>query len=151
MKYSSCCFTGHRELDGSLDEDLLKRVIVDLIKQGTQDFYFGMARGFDLIALQIAVQLKNIYPNIRLHACMGYEDQLDHFNAHTRQEYLALLPYCEDTTSITTYYDKTCMLRRDRYMVDRSQVVICYLRKKSGGTYYTVQYAKSKSIPVIEL
>lgn len=43
------------------------------------------------------------------------------------------------------------MFVRDRFMVDNCDVLVTYQRRKSGGTSYTVNYAKSKGINLIEL
>ena len=43
------------------------------------------------------------------------------------------------------------MLKRDRYMVDNSDIVVAYLTKSSGGTYYTVKYANEKGVKVVNL
>ena len=37
-----------------------------------------------------------------------------------------------------TYYTKWCMMKRNEYMVDRSDVMIAYLNADKGGTFYTV-------------
>jgi predicted Rossmann fold nucleotide-binding protein DprA/Smf involved in DNA uptake len=41
------------------------------------------------------------------------------------------------------------MFARDRYIVDKSDVLLCYLRKKSGGTYYTYKYAEELEKEII--
>ena len=43
------------------------------------------------------------------------------------------------------------MHERNRYLVDNSGLCLCYLVKRGGGTYYTVQYAKKQGLPVINL
>ena len=48
-------------------------------------------------------------------------------------------------------YSRGCMFKRNRYMVDRSGVCVCYLTKESGGTAYTVKYAKSQYLIIISL
>ena len=48
-------------------------------------------------------------------------------------------------------YHRGCMHVRNRYMVDRSDVCICYLRTMTGGTAYTVGYAESRGLEIIRL
>jgi len=43
------------------------------------------------------------------------------------------------------------MLRRDRYMVEHSEVCICYMTRNTGGTSYTVAQALKKGIEVVNL
>ena len=46
-------------------------------------------------------------------------------------------------------YIRDCMFKRNRHLVDNSSLCICYLTKNTGGTAYTVRYAKSKGKTVI--
>ena len=43
------------------------------------------------------------------------------------------------------------MHRRNRHLVDNSGVCVCYLTKNSGGTAYTVNYAKKQGINVFNI
>ena len=43
------------------------------------------------------------------------------------------------------------MHKRNRHLVDNSSVCVCYLAKDSGGTDYTVGYARLKGLKVINL
>ena len=43
------------------------------------------------------------------------------------------------------------MMVRNRYMVDRSSLCLCYLRKASGGTKSTVDYAKKAGLQLLNL
>ena len=48
-------------------------------------------------------------------------------------------------------YSAGCMHKRNRHLVDNSSVCVCYLTKGSGGTDYTVGYARLKGLEVINL
>ena len=48
-------------------------------------------------------------------------------------------------------YVAGCMYKRDRYLVENSDVLVCFLRRNSGGTYYTVNYARKMNKKIIEL
>ena len=48
-------------------------------------------------------------------------------------------------------YDRWCMCRRDRYMVDRSAAVLAVFDGTPGGTQYTLNYAMDKKLEVILL
>ena len=49
------------------------------------------------------------------------------------------------------HYDKGCMLRRNRYMVDRSSRLIAVYDGLLGGTMYTVSYAMKQGLKVVLL
>lgn len=152
MEYTikKCAFTGHREVGTELDEKLLKRVVERLVKRGTQTFYCGMARGFDLIAADCVLSLKRKY-DVKLVACVPYEGQGDSFYGKEKERYARVLSACDEVNVLSPRYYNGCMQARDRYMVDHCDGVVCFLRENRGGTYYTVNYAKKKNLPVIEV
>lgn len=43
------------------------------------------------------------------------------------------------------------MHRRNRHLVDNSGVCVCYLTRNSGGTAYTVNYAKKQGVNVFNI
>ena len=48
-------------------------------------------------------------------------------------------------------YTRGCMHKRNRHLVNYSGVCVCYLTKDSGGTAYTVQYAKGEGLEIINI
>ena len=48
-------------------------------------------------------------------------------------------------------YSRGCYYKRDRQLVDASSICICYQYKNSGGTAYTVKYAKEHNITIINI
>ena len=44
-----------------------------------------------------------------------------------------------------------CYHERNRYMVDNSSKLICYYDGSGGGTGYTVEYVKKRSIQIVNL
>lgn len=146
----SCTFTGHRVLR-DLDFALLDRVIENLIKNGCKRFFCGMAKGFDLTAAESVLALKNSYAGIELVACVPCEGQSENFSATDKARYGRIIEGCAEVITLSEDYYRGCMHFRDRFMVENSDVVLCFLRRKSGGTYYTVNYAKKLGKKIIEL
>ena len=51
---------------------------------------------------------------------------------------------------ISKQYEKECMLKRNRFMVDNSNfVTAAWDGRKRGGTYYTLNYAKKLNKQII--
>jgi len=146
----SCAFSGHRRELEEFDAELLERVIKNLILSGVDEFYCGMAMGFDLVAAESVLALKRKYP-VKLVACIPCEGQSDAYSEHDKIRYNRILNGCDEQIFINTRYFNGCMQARDRFMVDNSSVLVCFLRKDDGGTYYTVSYAKKKSLKIIEI
>ncbi len=149
--YKVCAFSGHRNLNAyPLDYSLLDRVTENLIKSGTEKFLCGMALGFDFAAAECVINLKKMY-KINLTACIPCADQSAVYSRTGRLRYENILDCCDEVITLSESYTSGCMHGRNRFMVDNSDVLICFLRKKSGGTFYTFNYAKKSGKTVIEL
>lgn len=148
--YTNCAFTGHRVLDSRFDINLLERVILNLIKSGARNFYCGMATGFDMNAAEIIVRYKKEY-GLYLCACIPCEGQSKYYSATDKGRYENILCACDEKIVLFPDYVEGCMQMRDRLLVDKCDVLVCYLRRKRGGTYYTVNYAKKQNKKIIEL
>ena len=146
-----CAFTGHRNLSGyDFDELLLERVVLNLVKNGVTRFLCGMAVGFDLKAAQIVLALKERY-NVELVACLPCTNQSERFSARDKLIYAQVLERCDEVVILENEYKSGCMFKRDRYLVDNSDILVCFLRKNRGGTYYTVNYARKSNKKIIEI
>ena len=151
-----CCFTGHRpeQLPWMKDEEndrckKLKSVLADVIKasidDGYTDFYVGMARGVDTFAAEILIEIMKENKNIHFHAALPCPEQNMNWAANEKERFEKILSLATTRTVISPMYTDTCMLTRNRFMVDNSQRVIAvwngFFR---GGTAYTVRYAKKE-------
>ncbi len=151
-----CCFTGHRpenlpwksnEKDARCQK--LKSVLFSLIEEaingGYTDFYCGMARGIDTYAAEAVIELSAKYPSVKLHAVLPCPDQSEKWSAIDRERYEKLLEKTSSQTLISPFYTNTCMLTRNRYMVDNSERLIAVWNGNfRGGTAYTARYAKAE-------
>ena len=58
---------------------------------------------------------------------------------------------CDFETLVSAKYTPHCMLRRDRYMVDHASLLIAAFDGTPGGTQYTMQYAMSRGLAMVDL
>lgn len=66
--------------------------------------------------------------------------------------YSALLERADEKNYISGRNVADTMLKRNRYMVDKSDIVIAVFNGiEKGGTWYTIKYAKKKKIELIDL
>lgn len=142
-----CALTGHRNLSPAFDENILYDTLEALIGEGYDCFLCGMAKGFDLTALECLRNLKQKY-RLTIEACIPYEGQETAFSYDERKKYRELLDWCDHKTILYREYRNGCYLARDRYMVDCADIVLAYCKRETGGTAYTVDYANRKGIPV---
>lgn len=150
MQRDTCCFTGHRELDGN--EAFLwketQKAVAALYDEGIRTFLSGGAQGFDLLAARAVLALKKSHPDARLVMILPCQNQAKSWSAAARREHESVLQQADKVTILAPHYYNGCMQVRNRRLVDDAQVVVAYLKKNAGGTYYTVQYANGKGLPV---
>ena len=157
----TCCFTGHRPkgLPWGTNENLeeaivfkqnLENEIIKAIQKGIDTFITGMAQGVDLIAGEIIIKLKKKY-TLNLVAAIPCKEQTLNWSFKDIQRYENILKSCDKVVYVSQSYNKDCMLKRNRYMVDNSNLLIACWNGKPSGTSYTINYAKKKNIEVVIL
>ncbi len=154
MRNHAACFTGHRKIPFMQIHTIkknLKKVIVSLIKQGYCFFGVGGALGFDTIAAQTILDLKQDHPQIKLILVLPCPSQADHWREKDKTIYEEVKAKADKVVYIAQEYTRGCMFARNRHLVDNSSVCICYLTERSGGTAYTVEYALKKGLKTINL
>ena len=67
------------------------------------------------------------------------------------QEYDRIIALADEVICLSERYYKGCMYARNRFMVDNSNYCICYMTETTGGTAYTVGYAKQQGLHVINI
>lgn len=142
-KAENVAFSGHRDILKYPDFSPVKlyEAVETCIKNGATRFYCGMARGFDLLAGECVVTLQKIYPRVKLIAYIPHEKQYLSMNDEEVARYTALIRRCDPVLSKTFFesYVKWCMTYRNDRLVEKADVLIAFLREKSGGTAYTVK------------
>lgn len=150
----SCCFTGHRNLSSDTRKQILPVLtekIEQLISEGVAVFINGGALGFDTLAALTVLGLKNKYPNIKLKIYAPHKEQSSRWSDDNKKIYNYILSRADEVKFISEFMHSDCMQVRNRRMVDDSDCVIAYLRKTSGGSYYTVKYALMEDKKVYQI
>ena len=127
----------------------LKIILIDLIETGYQYFGAGGALGFDTLAAQTILELKADYPHIKLILVLPCLSQADGWSSHDQDIYEHIKTAADKVVYTSREYSKGCMHKRNRHLVDNSSICVCYLTENTGGTAYTVEYAKRMNLPVI--
>lgn len=152
--FFSVCFSGHRKLENfNAVYMATELIIIKLIEQGANVFYNGFALGFDLLAAKIIINLKIIYPNIKLIAILPCppEFQTKKWNEYSKLNYNNALNKADDIIVLSEKYYNGCMQVRNKYLVENSNYCICYLTQSTGGTAFTVKYAVKNSLNIINI
>ena len=147
----TCCFTGHRVLpEGQRQaiETALCAEIDALTAQGFTDFVAGGALGFDTLAALCVVRKRALLGHerpIRLHLILPGPEQADRWDESDRLLYRRILAAADTSRYVSPRYTSSCMLERNRAMVDVSSVLVAYLTRDTGGSAYTVRYAREQA------
>lgn len=161
-KRISCSFTGHRILSPAEKQRLLpqlKSTILYLISQGVREFHCGGAMGFDTLAASVVFDVSREHEGIRLILEIPYEKQAEKWSDDDKRFYDFLKNKAHEI-NIHGNNPKNreeavkLLLARNRIMIDKSYYCVCYLKDetaKSGGTAYTVNYARLHDLQIINL
>lgn len=150
----TCCFTGHRTIPECEYQKIQKHLdtkLRQLIYQGVRYFGAGGALGFDTTAVLTVLKLKHEFPHLRLILVLPCKEQTKGWNEKDIKIYNQIRDEADKVVYVSEHYHRSCMHVRNRHLVDNSSVCICYLTKKSGGTAYTVDYARRKELTIINL
>lgn len=123
----------------------LKNKIEECIGDGYDTFLCGMADGFDTMAAQIVIELKEKY-DIKLICVIPYDDGRNHDELYNN-----ILKNSDDKIVISDKFSYNSYYIRNEYMVDNCDRLICYYDGRYGGTEYTVDYANKKGIEVFNI
>lgn len=152
LKQRTVCFTGHRKIPPEQQQKVVRRLrntIVELIDIGYKYFGSGGALGFDTLAAQTVLSLKTDYPEIKLILVLPCLSQADKWSQNDQKVYEEIKGQADKIVYTSREYTRGCMHKRNRHLVDNSSVCVCYLLETTGGTAYTVEYARSKKVRVI--
>ena len=158
----TCCFTGHRpeKLPWGSDETdprcaALKEKLRDAVEaaygEGMRHFICGMARGCDLYFAEAVLALREARGDVSLEAAVPCPTQADSWPEEDRARWRRLLEACDLETMVQDHYTPGCMLRRNRYMVDHSALLIAVYDGAGGGTRRTLEYALRQGVPFVDI
>ncbi len=133
-------FCGHREIEHYLKvKSLLYLYTENLIRNGATTFLIGSYGDFDLLAAETIHNLKNKYPHIKSINIIPYTNKKTNKDLFDECYY----PISENTNP------KYSIIKANEYMVNKSDVLIAYIKKDTGGAYKTYCYAKRKNKKII--
>ena len=150
----SCCFTGHRKIpedERSTVHKRLHQMVKALLNREIATFYCGGALGFDTLVAQAVLKARRFHPQVKLILALPCRDQAEQWREADRLLYKSIKRRADEVVYLSERYTRGCMFERNRYMVDHSDICVCYCLSGQGGTAYTVKYARRRGIPVINL
>ena len=133
-------FCGHRHTQDTPElRAWLTSNVEKLIAEGADTFYLGGYGDFDHIAASVVWTLKQKYPQIEAVLVLAYLGRAVNGERYDRTMY----PEIEGGPM------RFAIVKRNRWLVDNSDVVIAYVILDSGGAAATRRYALRKNKRVI--
>lgn len=147
------CFTGHRKLTETESEisGRLDALLGALYQRGYRRFLTGGALGFDMLAAERVLALRKARPEVTLVIVMPCAWQTRGWSEEQCRRYERIAVSADEIRVLAQHYYQGCMMVRNRHMVDRASVCVCYLNKLKGGTVSTVAYAARSGLTLLNL
>ena len=138
----TCTFFGHRDTPESVGEKL-REMLIDLIKNKNVDlFYVGNHGSFDSMVRKELDNLKGKYAHIDYSVVLAYitgDNRGVSYNNSIYPEGLENVP------------PKYAIVKRNRWMIDRADYVVVYVKYNFGGAAQFKNIAEKKGKIVLNL
>lgn len=142
LEIFTVAFFGHRYIDNPLKvEELLEEQIRKLINEKEYvDFLVGRNGEFDQCVSSTVLRVRKNYRDdnsalvlVLPYATVEYLNNEEYFHDYYTD--------VEISYEASKAHPKSAIQIRNREMVDRADLVICYVERKEGGAWKTVEYA----------
>ena len=138
-----CCFIGHKDCPITIKDDLIKTIERLINESNVNTFYVGTQGNFDKIVYDVLCILESIY-KIQIYVVLAY------LNQDCEGEYYDIKKsiYPDDLTKTPPRF---ALRKRNSYMINRSDYVICYMNDPFSNTFVNVKEAIKKKKEIINL
>lgn len=152
MNTYTVSFFGHRGINNQSEIEIkLEKIIRNLIEQKAYvEFLVGRDGEFDQLVSSTIRRISAIYS----YGNSSHVLVLPYMKAEYRDNQQSFLDYYDEVevcaeSSAAQY--KSAILVRNMQMVDRSDLIVCYIQHNSGGAYKAVRYAKNNGVEIYNL
>lgn len=145
----SCAFFGHGDFCmNNKHEQIMEKILYQLLKDNEYvEFLVGRNGEFDRFAASCVRRAKKNFgdDNSALVLVLPYETA----EISKNKEYFE--KYYDEIEIFDAAYYKSAMYERNCSMVDRADLIICYVENNSGGAYKAIQYAEKRGKKIINI
>ena len=157
-----CAFTGYRPSKmpwGNDETDTrclefkfrLRESLEYLIGRGYVDFCSGGAQGFDLMAAEMVLSLREKYPWVRLIMVIPFDGQADKWAEKQRGRWQSVIEQSDRVIHIAHNYDRGVFFRRNHCLIQQADLLLAAFDGKPGGTANTIAWARRHGVRVLRL
>lgn len=160
LREKTVCFTGHRPEklpDGGncfspatdVIKSMLYRCVKDSIDNGMNCFITGCARGVDLWAGEVLMEMRNKGADLHIIAAVPCRDYAKNFTGNDKLVFGELLSCADRIVYISEEYTKSCIRMRNEYMVNHSSRIIAVIGQSRSGTGQTLRMAERAGLDTV--
>lgn len=142
----ACTFFGHRDCPSSIKGKLHKEIERLICNHGVDTFYVGTQGSFDRMAYAALVELRQRYRYIKVYRVLAYMPRLRDIAQDRSVLVDTILP-----EGIENAHPRYAIIKRNNWMIDRSDYMIAYVTHTTGGAYQAVERAKKKGKTIIAI
>lgn len=148
-KMTKCCFAGHRCAPQRLLKEIIS-AIEDLIQSSDQlEFYSGGMGDFDKMCEQAVREMKKKYPEKEIYLYLVLPSYQYAPKNEERQYMSTLFDDVFVCDASDGSHPKAMIGKRNRWLVEQSDVMIAYVKHENGGAYSTLKYAQRQNLKII--
>ena len=152
MEIYTVAFFGHRYIDNPfrIDEQLEEHIQRLLAEKEYVDFLVGRDGDFDQLASSAVLRIRKRFrdDNSSLVLVLPYA-RAEYLN--NEESYHDYYSDVEISYEASKAHPKAAIQIRNREMVDRADLILCYIERENGGAWQTIQYAIQQGKMVINL
>lgn len=145
-------FFGHREVENFLEMELrLEHVIRELLRQKEYvEFLIGRNGEFDQLAASTVLRLKRLVGGDNSALVLVLPYMTAEF-ANNQASFESYYDEIEISEAAVGKHFKAAIQTRNREMIDRSDMVVCCITRRSGGAYRSVKYAEKQGKKIVNI
>ena len=141
----TCCFFGHKDAPPSIYDTLEEAIEKIIAEDNVTEFLVGNQGQFDGMVLKALRRIKEKYPHVSYNIVLAYMPaEKEECNPYDFGE--TMLP-----EGIENVHPRYAISKRNDWMVNESDIVLCYIKHSWGGAAKYVEKAKHKGRIIINL
>lgn len=102
----------------------------------------------DTFAAEAVLDLQKEYPWILLEMVSPFDAQAEKWDSSYRLRHDKLFKAADIVTVTSHEFTKSCLFRRNHYLVDNADLLLAAYDGQPGGTAMTCAYARQTGIPI---
>ena len=154
--YPVACFTGHRNIKNpDKIRRKIKKTALELIDRGVKAFSIGGAYGFDCLAGEEILKIRQYMPSLYFLVILPcpFEIFTHKWNEEDKQKLEYIMLNAFTSFPLQNEYTKDCYKKRNQHLINNSRYCVCYydVNNSRSGTAQTVRMAEKKGIEIINM